>query len=76
MTKTLRAAGQALLLIVGFASLAFTQTTATLSGTVVDPAGAVIPGASVAVTNKATSTVYQAVTDGSGTFTSVPDCTT
>src|SRR5688572_10316731 len=47
------------------------QTTSTLAGTVVDAAGGVIPGANVVVANKATATKYNAVTDGTGTF-SVP----
>lgn len=50
-------------------SFASAQVTATLSGTVVDSAGAVIPGATVVITNKATSGTFTAVTDGSGAFT-------
>ena len=51
----------------------FAQGTATssLSGTAVDPAGGVIPGAAVVVTNKATSTSFNAVTNETGAF-SVP----
>jgi hypothetical protein len=43
--------------------------TSSISGTAVDSAGGVIPGASVVVTNKATGTKFNAVTSGAGTFT-------
>ena len=43
--------------------------TSSISGTAVDSAGGVIPGASVVVTNKATGTKFSAVTSGAGTFT-------
>ena len=61
------------LVLVGLSvpSTVFAQASGTLSGTVVDAAGAVIPGATVVVTSKATSGAFNAVTDGSGTF-SVP----
>src|SRR5438128_1513318 len=45
--------------------------TASLSGTAVDTAGGVVPGASVAVKNKGTGATFTAVTSGSGTF-SIP----
>jgi hypothetical protein len=51
--------------------LAAAQVTATLSGEVVDSAGAVIPGATVVVTSKSTGGTFNAVTDGTGAF-SVP----
>src|SRR5688500_13773997 len=44
-------------------------STSALSGTVTDASGAVIPGATVAVKNNATSTEYQAVSSEDGTFT-------
>ena len=44
------------------------QTTATLSGTVTDASGAVIPGAQVTVTNEADGSVRNVTTDGSGFF--------
>src|SRR5690242_3601006 len=44
------------------------QTKGSLSGTVTDPAGAVVPGASVTVRNNATSTVRTATTGDNGTF--------
>jgi len=40
----------------------------TISGTAVDPAGAVIPGANVKVTNTGTNVVRETTTDGSGNF--------
>ena len=54
-------------------SAAFAQGTASapLSGTAVDSAGGVIPGATVTVTNKATGTSFGAVTNETGAF-SVP----
>ena len=42
---------------------------ATLYGTVADSAGAAIPGASITVTNTATSVVTKVVSDGSGSYT-------
>lgn len=52
------------------ASLAFAQrTTATLFGTVVDPSGAVVPSATVRLTNNETGAQFAATTDGQGAFT-------
>ena len=45
--------------------------TTSLSGTVTDTSGAIIPGANVAIKNNSTATDYQAVTNESGFF-SVP----
>ena len=45
--------------------------TTSLSGTVTDTSGAIIPGANVAIKNNSTATEYQAVTNESGFF-SVP----
>ncbi len=50
-------------------SLAFAQQSATLSGTVTDSSSAVVPGASVAITNTATGEQLSAQTGSSGTFT-------
>ena len=50
------------------------QATGTISGHVADPTGAVVPGATVTLTNVATATVRSTVTTGSGdyTFPNVP----
>ena len=52
--------------------VAFTSaqsTSATLSGTVIDAQGALVPGARVTVTNASTGLKRQATTSGAGTFT-------
>ncbi len=43
-------------------------TTSQINGTVTDSTGAVVPGASIKVTNSATGIVYHAVTDGLGAY--------
>jgi len=45
-----------------------TVTTGTLSGTVVDPQGAVLPGATVSAVHEPTGTKYEAVTGAEGRF--------
>lgn len=50
-------------------SLLSAQSTATLSGTVMDPSGAVVPNAAVAVTSLATGIERNTVSDGAGYFT-------
>src|SRR5579863_3504937 len=42
--------------------------TASILGTVVDPSGAVIPGATVVVTNQGTSASVTLTTDGNGNY--------
>src|SRR5262245_19266661 len=60
----------AALLVASLASGAGAQgVTASLSGTAVDSAGGVIPGANVTVTNKASGVTFNAVTNSSGEFT-------
>jgi hypothetical protein len=51
-------------------SLAFGQggSTSSLSGSVADPTGAVIPGAQITIKNNATSAEFRALTAGNGTF--------
>ncbi|HTU48103.1 MAG TPA: carboxypeptidase regulatory-like domain-containing protein [Bryobacteraceae bacterium] len=50
------------------ASLAQTSTTGSLTGTVTDPSGAVISGATVTITDNATGAVRTATTDANGSY--------
>src|SRR5271170_1646837 len=53
-----------------FAAAAFPQTsTGTITGTVTDPAGAVVAGASVEVRNTDTGVLYPTVTTNTGLYT-------
>jgi hypothetical protein len=52
-----------------FCLTALGQVTAALSGTVTDPNGAVVPGATVNVKSVATGNEFRAVTTGQGTYT-------
>src|SRR5208282_4524438 len=55
------------------ASLSFGQVgNGTITGTVTDPAGAVIPGAAVEAKNTATGVAFSAVSTSTGNYT-VPD---
>ena len=54
--------------VVSSALPAAAQATTTLSGTVVDSAGGVIPGANVVASTKGTGTKFTAVTDSNGSF--------
>jgi hypothetical protein len=57
-------------LLVGIASFAFGQVgNGTLTGTVTDPAGAVVPNAKVDATNAATGVAYPAVSTNTGNYT-------
>src|ERR1700738_286384 len=57
------------LLILGSASALFSQTvTSSILGTVVDPAGSVVPAAEVRLSNQGTAGVNTATTDSSGLF--------
>src|SRR5215471_5050218 len=47
-----------------------TISTGSIQGTVTDPHDAVVPGASVTITSKATGQTIKATTSGSGTFSS------
>jgi hypothetical protein len=49
-------------------SASFAQSTATLAGTVTDPTGAVVPGASVKVRSLATNTIRETVSDSAGAY--------
>jgi hypothetical protein len=60
------------LFTLAFACIAFAQgggATTSMSGTVTDTSGAIIPGASVAVKSNTTSTTFEAVTNENGYFT-------
>ena len=57
----------AVLLCAGLTTLA--QVTAALSGTVTDPNGAVVAGATVTIKEASTGTEFKAVTTGQGTYT-------
>src|SRR5579859_4403507 len=59
--------GAACLLLAGSAR-AQGIATGSMSGTVVDPSGAVVPGAKITATNSATNTVSTGVTSGDGLF--------
>src|SRR2546425_7929484 len=60
--------GLVVLLLVSV-SACFAQSTATLSGVVTDPSGAVVPGAQVTVHSLATGLDRQLVTDSAGLYT-------
>jgi hypothetical protein len=72
MRQCLHRLATAFALVASVASLAYAQggqTTAPISGTVVDTQGAPIPGAAVVVKNEATGNSFQAVTNAQGSFT-------
>jgi hypothetical protein len=56
------------LLCLALASPAAGQTAGSLRGTVTDPSGAVVPGATLLLTNDATRTARQAVSDAAGRY--------
>ena len=57
------------------ASLAFGQGgNGTITGTLTDPGGAVIPGATVEAKNTATGVVFSAVSTATGNYTIIPIC--
>ena len=57
------------LFLSGSAAAAFAQSTATLSGTVTDPSGAVVPQAQVTIHGLATGVDRKAVSDSAGNYT-------
>ena len=59
----------AMLVMVGTRAYGQGADTTTLSGTVVDTSGGVIPGADVTVKNNATGAVFTTVTGANGAFT-------
>ena len=58
-----------LLAVVAPAPVAYGQVTTSLSGTVTDTSGAVLPGADVVAKSDDTGTTFSAVTGANGTFT-------
>lgn len=58
-----------LLVLFLIAGVGLFAQTSSLSGTVVDPSGALIPGADVTVKNNATGATFRTVTEGDGAFT-------
>jgi hypothetical protein len=56
------------LLVVLAASFGFSQTLATLSGTIKDPSGLIIPGVVITLTNDQTSAEKKLVADEKGTY--------
>lgn len=74
MFKFLRLSLVALLLLAGMSAVVMAQTQATtgqIVGTVKDPQGAAVPGATVTITNVATSLSQNQTTSGEGTFRAV-----
>ena len=63
--------GLAIVMCLATSGSLFAQATASISGRVVDEAGAVLPGANVTVTNTATGAARDTVTNGEGLY-SVP----
>lgn len=59
----------ALFVLTGFAVLTAQQDRGTLTGTASDPAGAVVPGVKVTITNTATNATYETATNSAGQFT-------
>src|SRR5215472_14491537 len=56
------------LLVVLAACLAFSQTSATLSGTIKDPSGAIVPGSVITLTNDQTAMEKKLVADETGKY--------
>ncbi len=65
---SVRLALAASLLLSGSATLCLAQASSGVTGTVTDPTGAIVPGASVIVTNVGTGTTNTLVTSSSGTY--------
>jgi len=69
MTVRIRCVSLVLALLVFSAAAAFAQTsTSRITGTVTDPSGAVVPGASVTAINEATGVTYSQVTTEGGVY--------
>src|SRR5437868_2544921 len=68
MIRPVRILG-ALFLFTAFSSLAFGQVGGSISGTVKDSSGGVVPGVSVTATNTVLGTMFPTVTDAQGNYT-------
>src|SRR5712691_6977809 len=63
----------AVVVILAFSAAATAQTTistGSIQGTITDPSGAVVNGAQITITNKATGQVISATTNSAGTYAS------
>ena len=64
-----------LLTVLCFVTLSFTSlaqsTFGTITGTVTDPSGAVLPNAAVTLTNKSTQAIRTVTTNGEGTYLAI-----
>ena len=67
-TRLARCAAFVLLALLVFLPVAHAQTTATITGTVLDTSGAVIPNAQVTLTNEASADVRVVASNGDGNF--------
>src|SRR5262249_7581035 len=71
MVRTIRMSAIVACVLVGASQSAFAQATASINGRVVDQGGAVLPGASITVTNRLTNAPRDTPTNGDGLY-SVP----
>ena len=60
--------GVAVLILLVFSAQAFSQTNASITGSVTDESGGALPGASVTVTNTATSVATKILTNSAGVY--------
>jgi len=64
MVRTIRMGAIVACVLVGASQAAFGQATASINGRVVDQAGAVLPGATITVTNTQTNATRETTTNG------------
>ena len=67
--RALRAAAWAILLTLALGRVAMAQNVGTISGTVKDPQGLAVPGATVSLENRLSKASQETNTDESGRFT-------
>jgi len=68
MVRTIRMGAIVACVLVGASQAAFGQATASINGRVVDQAGAVLPGATITVTNTQTNATRETTTNGEGQY--------